>query len=63
MGPEGLVSARIWSVKIEDIVDEGTIVEKWDYVATLDRTEIGERIRNEELDGEESLNNFRLENI
>jgi len=52
--PEGSRSARIYSVKIEDIVDEGTIVEKGDYVATLDKTELSERIRNEELDLEGS---------
>ena len=63
MGPEGLVTARVWSVKIEDIVDEGTVVKKGEYVATLDRTEIGERIRNEELDGEESLNNYERTQI
>lgn len=63
MGPEGLVAARIWSVRIEDMVPEGTIVAKGDYVATLDRTEIGERIRNEELDGEESLNNYEQTRI
>jgi len=63
MGPEGLVSARVWSVKVEDIVEEGTIVKKGDYVATLDRTEIGERIRNEEIDGEESLNNYERTQI
>lgn len=63
MGPERLVAARLWSVKIEDIVEEGTIVKKGEYVATLDRTEIGERIRNEELDGEESLNNFESTQI
>ena len=63
MGPEGLVAARVWSVKIEDMVKEGTVVKKGDYVATLDRTEIGERIRNEELDGEESLNSFERTQI
>lgn len=63
MGPERLVNARVWSVKIEDIVEEGTIVKKGEYVATLDRTEIGDRIRNEELDGEESLNNFESTQI
>lgn len=63
MGPGRLVAARLWSVKIEDIVEEGTIVKKGEYVATLDRTEIGERIRNEELDVEESLNNFESTKI
>lgn len=63
MGPDKLVAARLWAVKIEDIVEEGTIVKKGEYVATLDRTEIGERIRNEENDCEESLNNFESTKI
>ena len=63
MGPDRLVAARVWAVKIEDIVEEGTIVKKGEYVATLDRTEIGERIRNEEVDCEESLNNFESTQI
>ncbi|MBX2841537.1 MAG: efflux RND transporter periplasmic adaptor subunit [Flammeovirgaceae bacterium] len=57
-GPGMLRSARIYSVKIEDIVEEGTIVKAGEYVATLDRTEIAEKIRNEELDVEESLNRY-----
>ncbi len=63
MGPVRLVNARVWSVKIEDMVEEGTIVKKGEYVATLDRTEIGDKIRNEELDGEESLNNYESTQI
>jgi multidrug efflux pump subunit AcrA (membrane-fusion protein) len=63
LGPQSLTAARIWSVKIEDIVEEGTIVKKGEYVATLDRTEIGEEIRNEEVDVEESLNNYERAKI
>jgi multidrug efflux pump subunit AcrA (membrane-fusion protein) len=49
-GPFGLRRARIWEVKIEDMVDEGTVVKKGDYVATLDAGELGDRIQNEEND-------------
>lgn len=63
MGPLGLVSARLWSVQIEDIVEEGTMVKKGDYVATLDRTEISQRIQNEELDVEESVNSLEQAQI
>ena len=59
----GLGAARLWTVKIEDIIEEGTIVKKGDYVATLDRTEISERIRNEEMDVDESLNNLERTQI
>jgi multidrug efflux pump subunit AcrA (membrane-fusion protein) len=59
MGPLGLTSARIYSVQLEHIVEEGTLVDSGDYVATLDRSEIAERIRNEEINVEESLNNLQ----
>lgn len=49
-GPFGLRRARIWEVKIEDLVDEGTVVKKGDYVARLDASELSDRIENEEND-------------
>jgi multidrug efflux pump subunit AcrA (membrane-fusion protein) len=49
-GPFGLRRARIWEVKIEDLVDEGTVVEKGDYVGSLDASELSDRIENEEND-------------
>ncbi len=58
MGPDGLRQARIWQVKLEEIVPEGTVVKKGDFVASLDRSEIGERITNEELDVEESQSEY-----
>ncbi len=49
-GPFGLRRARIWEVKIEDMVDEGTVVKKGDFVARLDAAELSDRIQNEEND-------------
>ena len=49
-GPFGLRRARIWEVKIEDMVDEGTVVKKGDYVARLDPSELSDRIQNETND-------------
>ena len=49
-GPFGLRRARIWEVKIEDMVDEGTVVKKGDYVARLDPAELSDRIQNEQND-------------
>lgn len=49
-GPFGLRRARIWEVKIEDMVDEGTVVKKGEYVARLDPAELSDRIQNEEND-------------
>jgi multidrug efflux pump subunit AcrA (membrane-fusion protein) len=50
-GPFGLRRARIWEVKIEDMVDEGTVVKKGDYVARLDAAELSDRIQNEDHRG------------
>lgn len=48
-GPEGLRNVRIWQVKIEDMVADGTVVDSGDWVATLDRTELVNRMKDEEL--------------
>jgi multidrug resistance efflux pump len=49
-GPFGLRRARIWEVKIEKLVDEGTVVKKGDYVGSLDASELADRIENEQND-------------
>jgi multidrug efflux pump subunit AcrA (membrane-fusion protein) len=46
MGPGGLISVQIWQVKISDLVPEGTVVKKGDYVARLDETEIGNKLKD-----------------
>ncbi|PID95503.1 MAG: RND transporter [Bacteroidetes bacterium] len=39
-GPNGLNRFRIWQVKINNMVPDGTIVDSGDWVADLDRTEL-----------------------
>lgn len=63
MGPTGLRNARIYQVKIDDIVPEGTVVAKGEYVARLDNSELSNKIREEELEVEESLNRFEQTRI
>lgn len=55
-GPSSLQAVQIWQVKISDLVPEGTTVKKGDYIALLDRTEIGNKLkeRETELQKEES---------
>jgi len=55
LGPSGLRNFRIWNVKIDDIIPDGTVVDSGDYVATLDRSELTNRLKDNELDLE-SLN-------
>ena len=47
-GPTGLRQIQIWQVKIQDIIPDGTVVDSGQYVATLDRTEISNKIKDEE---------------
>lgn len=50
MGPEGMRTARIWQVKITDMVPEGTFVQEGDYVATLDRNEVATKIKESQTE-------------
>ncbi len=43
-GPQGMSSKGIYQTTISNIVPEGTIVKEGDYVATLDRTELSNKI-------------------
>ncbi len=45
-GPEGLRTIGIWQVKISELIPDGTVVDSGDFVATLDRTEISNRIKD-----------------
>ena len=49
-GPPGLRQVQIWQVKIQDIIPDGTVVDSGHYVATLDRTEISNKIKDEQTD-------------
>jgi len=46
MGPAGMREVRIWQVQITDIVPEGTLVDSGQYVASLDRAEITNRMKD-----------------
>jgi len=45
-GPEGMRSANIFQVKITDMIAEGTIVKKGDYIAGLDKAEVGNKLKD-----------------
>lgn len=57
-GPNRLRQARLWQVTIEDIIEEGTTVQKGDYVARLDPSELGDRITDRENDLEQRLSEY-----
>jgi multidrug efflux pump subunit AcrA (membrane-fusion protein) len=49
-GPSGLRTVNIWNVSISELIPEGTVVEAGDWVATLDRTEISNRLKDVETE-------------
>lgn len=48
-GPGGLRNYRIWNVTIQNIIDEGTVVKKGQYVARLDPSELTGKIKDAQL--------------
>ena len=52
-GPRGLRNFRIFQVKIEDIIPDGTVVDSGEYVAELDKSEISNVLKDRELDLEQ----------
>ncbi len=46
LGPSGLQRVQLWEVKIDNIIDEGTVVKKGDYIARLDQSELGGKIQS-----------------
>jgi len=58
MGPVNLRDFRIWQVKIEDIIPDGTVVDSGEYIATLDRTDLVNKMKDQELDIEKLETQF-----
>lgn len=58
MGPMGLRGARIWQVKIDKLVPEGTVVKKGDFIASLDKSELSDRINNSQTELDQDFSSF-----
>ncbi len=58
MGPGGLRRAQIWQVKIDHIVDEGTVVDSGGYIARLDQSELGDKIQKEQTDLQQTMSQY-----
>ncbi len=56
--PTSLREARIWQLRIDDIIPDGTVVDSGDYVATLDRTELTNKFKDQEIELEQLQNQF-----
>jgi multidrug efflux pump subunit AcrA (membrane-fusion protein) len=49
MGPENARAAYIWQMKITNIIPEGTVVKKGNFVAELDKSEITGKFKDSQL--------------
>ncbi|MFT7270464.1 MAG: HlyD family secretion protein [Roseivirga sp.] len=58
MGPGGMQSAGIFQTTIEHIIEEGKVVKAGDYVARLDKTELGSRMQQRRSDYTVSTSGF-----
>lgn len=57
-GPEGIREFRIFNVPIQRLIPEGTVVEKGDFVAELDRSEISTSLQDAQLELEEAESQY-----
>jgi len=58
MGPQALRNFQIWQVTIQNIVAEGTVVKKGDWVATLDRSEFQKKYADKQIEMEKANSKF-----
>lgn len=49
MGPENARAAYIWQMKLTNIIPEGTVVKKGEFVAELDKSEITGKFKDSQL--------------
>jgi HlyD family secretion protein len=57
-GPREVSNFNIWQVTIQNIVDEGTVVKKGDWVATLDRSEFQKRFNEKQIELEKANSKY-----
>jgi len=49
MGSENARAANVWQMKITNLIPEGTVVKKGDFVAELDKSEIAGKLKESQL--------------
>ena len=58
LGPQSLRTFQIWQVVIQNIVDEGTVVKKGDWIATLDRSEFQNKFAAKQIELDKANSKF-----
>lgn len=57
-GPQQLRTFNIWQVTIQDIIPEGSLVKKGDWVATLDRSQFQEKFNAKQIELDKANSKF-----
>lgn len=57
-GPQGARDVRIYNIKIQKLIPEGTIVKKGDFVAELDRSDIMGKMQDAQLELQQAESQF-----
>lgn len=57
-GPQQLRNFQIWQVTIQDIIPEGSLVKKGDWVATLDRSQFQEKFNSKQIELDKANSKF-----
>jgi len=58
LGPNQLRNFQIWEVTIQNIINEGTVVKKGDWVATLDRSEFQNKFTAKQIELDKANSKF-----
>ncbi len=58
LGPQQLRNFQIWQVTIQSIIDEGTVVKKGDWIATLDRSEFQNKFNAKQIELDKANSKF-----
>ncbi len=58
LGPKGLMDFQIWQVVIQSIIDEGTVIKKGDWVASLDRSEFQNKFTSKQTELDKASSRF-----
>ncbi len=58
LGPQSLRNFQIWQVTIQNIINEGTVVKKGDWVATLDRSEFQNKFTAKQIELDKASSKF-----
>ena len=57
-GPQQLRTFNIWQVTIQDIIPEGSVVKKGEWVATLDRSQFQEKFNTKQIELDKANSKF-----